>query len=63
MNRFDEMYNAMRDAEQTIKAADVAAQKMAMILKGRLRKCDPWVLADLKRELAQFNARTGEWKS
>jgi len=27
------------------------------------RAADKWILKDLKRELSQFNASTGEWKS
>lgn len=63
MNRFDAMYAAIRDAEETIRAADHNARKMAALIQGRLRNVDRYTLEKLKKELAQFNAKTGEWKS
>lgn len=63
MNKFDQMRAAMAEAHQVQRAADQHAGEMARILKGRLRRVSPAVLADLKRELQQFNAHTGRWKS
>ena len=62
-NPFDEMRAAVSNAQSTLNAADEAAKTMAVLLKGRLRKVSPWVLAALKRELSEFNAHTKEWKS
>ncbi len=62
-NPFDEMRAAISNARATLNAADESAKTMAVLLKGRLRKVSPWVLADLKRELSEFNAHTKEWKS
>jgi hypothetical protein len=63
MNCFDETRRAVEQAEMQIRAADTVATDMAKLLLGRLNRVNSdWVLADLKRELANFNIRTGEWK-
>jgi len=62
MNRFDEMRMAVTEAEHTLRAADSVADDMAGLLRGRLRKCSPWHLAALKRELSQFDAHRKMWK-
>jgi hypothetical protein len=63
MNPFDETRRAVDLAEQQIRATDRIATDMARLLVGRLRKVDaPWILKDLKRELANYNMQTGEWK-
>jgi len=62
-NPFYEMRSAVSNAQSTLNAADEAAKTMAVLLKGRLRKVSTWVLAELKRELSEFNANTKEWKS
>jgi len=57
------MLDAVNEAEQTLHAADSVADKMARLLVGRLRKVrSAWVLKALKRELADFNMHTQEWK-
>ena len=62
-NPFDETRRAVVLAEQQIRATDQIATDMARLLRGRLNKVDsPWILKDLKRELANYNIRTGEWK-
>ena len=65
---FDEMKQAVDDAERTIRHVDSQSIKMALMLKGRLRLVsEDWrgvdTLKDLKRELSQFNAVTGQWKN
>lgn len=61
---FGEMHSAIKDAENTLKQADTACYKMAEMLSGRLRKVKPvYLLRRLKRELQDFNANTGEWKT
>ena len=62
MNQFDQMRDAMQEAEQTIRAADQMSSQMARMLRGRLNHVSPMVLADLKRELKRFNAHTGQWR-
>jgi len=62
MNTFDQMREAMREAQTTMRAADSVADTMAEMLRGRLKKVRRWHLAALKRELRDFNMHTGEWK-
>ncbi len=61
-NQFDLMHAAVAEAETTMRAADNMAYKIAPLLRGRLRKCSRYVLADLKRELTKFDAHKKEWK-
>lgn len=63
MNRFDEMRAAVAEARVTLRAADSTADNMAGLLQGRLRHVSGCRLAQLKKELSQFNAHTKEWKS
>ncbi len=62
---FDEMHAAVKDAENTLRLADLHVSKMANLVAGRLRSGDVSgrVLAELKRELANYNIHTGKWKS
>lgn len=62
MNKFDEMRAAVAEAEQTMRAADDAAHKLACILRGRLKHVSAYVLVELKRELQNFDAHKKEWK-
>ena len=61
MNKWDEMREAFKEAEIAVKAADAITNDMARMLRGRLRKVDGWLLADLKRELRDFNIHTSRW--
>lgn len=61
---WSEAQEAFADAENTIKRADFIATDMANLLRGRLRKVkNSCTLADLKRELRDFDLRTNSWKS
>ena len=61
---FDESEQAINEANQTLRMADRMADKLAHLLINRLRKVSSsWVLQELKRELKDFNAHTGYWKS
>lgn len=62
MNAFDVMNQAVHDAECMMRQADNFAGRMANMLKERLRKVDTTTLAKLKKELQDFNSRTGQWK-
>ena len=62
MNDWDQMQAALDDAKAITYQADLRANDMAEILRGRLRKVAPHRLRKLKRELSQFNAATGKWK-
>ena len=61
MNKYDLMRDAMREARDTMNAADNCANEMAQMLKGRLRKVSPYVAAELKRELRNLNMHTKRW--
>jgi len=62
-NAFDEMYRAVGEAQATIRAVDSQVERMARLCCGRLRKVDNEdTLAALKRELANYNLKTREWK-
>lgn len=60
--KWTDALDAIVDASRTIAAADRIATDMASLITGRLRMCDTWVLADLKRELRDFNIQTQQWK-
>ena len=61
---WSEAESAIRDAREVVKRGDDAVQRLAKLLVGRLRvtEVSPYVLADLKRELQDFNAATKKWK-
>lgn len=59
---FNEMDQAVKQAENTIKTAEMFSHKMATFLIGRLRNVHPSTLKRLKSELSKFNVQTGEWK-
>jgi hypothetical protein len=61
MSRFAEFDLAVKEAGVTMRAADQVAGQMAQLLRGRLRQCSGYALADLKRELRDFNIQTRAW--
>ena len=62
---WSEAESAIRDAREVVKRGDDAVQRLAKLLVGRLRVAEvsPYVLAELKRELQDFNAATKNWKA
>lgn len=61
-NKFDEVREAVREAQTTMDAVDSVAGNMAGLLRGRLRHVrNTTYLAQLKKELSKFNAHTGRW--
>lgn len=61
--KLSEMQQAMDDAAAVFSRADMCADQMARMLKGRLRKVSSrWILKAMKSELASYNAHTGQWK-
>lgn len=60
---YQEMDNAVREAEAVVRRAELYKSRMARFLIGRLRGIDSDILRDLKKELRKFNASTGEWDS
>lgn len=61
---YSDVVNARRQAEEAISNADNVTRQAVSLAKGRLRIADCWAgdLKELKRELQDFNANTGEWK-
>ena len=61
---YSDILDARRQAQESISNADAAACGAAKLISGRLRvaNVDRWTLAELKKELQNFNAVTGEWK-
>lgn len=64
MNQFDLMRQAVREAEATQRAADAQIQTLARIVatNGRLRSVSVNTLCSLKKQLANFNMTTGQWR-
>ena len=62
---FDVMNAGIEDAKLTLQRADRVTGTMASIIRGRLRQGNipSYVLADLKRELNNYNMHTGKWKN
>ena len=57
--KFEDFAQAKEDAEHTMRLADRMANDIAKLLRGRLRKVNDYhVLADLKRELKDYNSHT-----
>ncbi|QNK65882.1 hypothetical protein [Variovorax sp. PAMC26660] len=61
---FQEFTSAVEAAKSDIKRGDTASRNLASLLCGRLRVAGVagYVLAELKRELQDFNRQTGTWK-
>ena len=63
MSKFDEMRQAVSEAKITLQAADAVADDLARMLVGRLHHVKSrYVLERLKRELKNFNMRTGNFE-
>lgn len=60
---YNEMKQGIQEASQTMRIADLFSNDFARMLTGRLRKVSPGILMELKKELSNFNAKTGEWKN
>ena len=60
---YQEMNDAIREAEAIVRRAEQYKTYMARFLIDRLRGIDPDILRDMKKELRKFNASTGEWDS
>lgn len=63
MNAFDQMRDALQQAQEVDRAARANANKMVELLSGRLDSVDAYKLQRLKKELRKFNAHTGRWRN
>ena len=61
---WNEMYEAIKDARETISRADLFCQQMADLFAGRLQasRVGDYTLCALKKELRGYNMNTGLWK-
>lgn len=57
-----EMEHAIHEAETQLRNADSATERMARMIRKRLRHVSHYILTDLKRELSQYNANTKTWR-
>ncbi len=66
MNNTDVAREKVKELIRQQRAMDIATQEnahvFATLLVGRLKHCYPSVLVKLKKELANYNMHTGEWK-
>lgn len=66
-NPFEQTRRGLAQAKAQIRAVDLIAEDLAVLLKGRCRQASKtWIggdaIADLKRELKDFNIHTRRWK-
>ena len=62
-NPWQDLENALQETKRFQNAVDNRSNTLADMLQGRLRQVTPHKLKKLKKELSQFNARTGRWSS
>ena len=62
-NMFDEIRRAIDNAEHMLRVVNNQSNDLADLLTGRLRHVSVYRLKKLKRELQQFDANRGAWKS
>lgn len=60
-NVFDDMARALRDHAELQRAIVNNGNNMLRLLDGNLRSLSPYRLADIKRQLRDFNIHTGRW--
>lgn len=60
---YDDVARAVRTARERVKMGDKVVREVADLLAGRLRVAEvsSYTLKELKRELRNFNIRTGTW--
>lgn len=63
MNQWDQVRQALDEAETQVRVVERFTDRMAKFLIGRLRTVTPHLLQKLKRELSEFNSTTKKWNS
>lgn len=59
----EDVERAVNEAREQMRLVDRQATSMAQLLRGRLRHVNsPAALKELKMELRNYNAHTGEWR-
>lgn len=63
-NLFDDIRNALANAREIDNAISRHTERFAEMLNrpGNLRRVSAWELKKMKRELDNFDMRTGRWK-
>jgi len=59
---YNEMFNAVQEAERVVRLSDQVSNRMAQFIVNRLRFVNASTLREIKAELKKFNSVTGEWK-
>lgn len=63
---YNDFTETVKDAEQTLRYADSVVNKTLPLMVGRLRTARDWeaieALGELKKELSNYNVKTGIWK-
>ncbi len=62
--QWSEMNHAVNEARAIIDRADLFVAQMARLIAGKLKSGDvsAWTLTELKKELRDFDMRSGDWK-
>ena len=60
---WNEMINAVEDAERTERLFNRFVNRLAPLIAKRLKQCNNSTLETMKKELNNYNIRTGQWKS
>ena len=58
-----EMRRDINRARMVLNNADSLVNEMAGLIEGKLKHVSPYTLAKIKKELQNFNAHTGRWKT
>ena len=59
---YDDMVNAVENAEFVDRMANKMVKRLAPIVSKRLRECNWADLERMKKELKRFDCRTGNWR-
>lgn len=61
-NPWDDLRDGLNQARELERAAQYYAAQMGRMLRGKLHHCNHSDLEALKRELSNYNLRTGKWR-
>lgn len=62
INAFDELTQAIDRAKEARRAVAAHGNAMLELLDGNLKGLSAWRLERIKRQLQDFNIKTGKWK-
>lgn len=61
-NPYSELKTALQQTRNLQQACKECAGSMAQLLVGHLRDVPPWLLRELKKEIAAYNPHTRTWR-